>query len=204
MSVHGAPAGYRSKMIWRRKIMPFAGIAMLLTACAATPRSQPTPIATAPRVAICLTSHLLLTLDRIVPGVAQQPGVFFRLTNESRVTCILDGYPTLQPISPSGQIIGAAIREGGSYQIADPGPHPVALAPDSSAYFGYGWTDVTPPAGSTAGCVNTVKVKSIPPGSQSPLEATAQLPSVCPGGYPSVTAVALQPAFGTVGNPAKP
>lgn len=117
---------------------------------------------------------------------------------------MLDGYPTLQPISPSGQAIGVAVRNGGSYQIADPGPHPVVLAPSSSAYFGYGWNDVTQPEGSTAGCMNTVEVKSIPPGSQAPLEATAHLPSVCPGGYPSVTAVALELAFKTAVSPAKP
>jgi len=185
-------------------IVPLAGIAMLLTACATTPGSEPTTTETVSAVANCLTPHLLLTLDRVVPGLAQQPGAFFRLTNMSRETCMLEGYPTLQPISASGQLIGAAVRDGGSYQIADPGPHRVVLTPGSSVYFGYGWGDVTPPEGSTAGCVNTVKVKSIPPDNQSPLEATAQLPSVCPGGYPSVTAVALQRTFATVGSPANP
>ncbi len=159
---------------------------------------------TVPAVATCSTSQLQLTLDRVVPGLAQQPGAFFRLTNESSATCMLDGYPTLQPISPSGQAIGVAVRNGGSYQIADPGPRPVVLTPSSSAYFGYGWSDVTQPEGSTAGCVNTAEVKSIPPGSQAPLGARAQLPSVCPGGDPSVTAVAPEPAFTTAGSPAKP
>lgn len=112
---------------------------------------------------------------------------------------MLDGYPTLQPIGTSGEDIGAAVRNGGSYQISDPGPHRVILAPGSTAYFGYGWTDVTPPTFTTVGCRNTVQAESTPPGSSSALEAIAQLPSVCPGSYPSVTAVALAPAFATSG-----
>ncbi len=167
-----------------------------LKLCAATP--------TIPSGTTCLASVLQLTLDRVVPGLDQQPGAFFRLTNTSGAPCALDGYPTLQPIAPSGQVIGAAVRDGPSYQIGDPGPHPVVLTPGGSAYFGYGWSDVTQPEGSPVGCVNTVQVRSIPPGSETPLEATAQLPSVCPGGYPSVTAVALQSAFAAAGSPANP
>jgi len=185
-------------------IVPLAGMAMLLAACAATPVSEPASTRTEPAGATCTTSHLHLTVDRIIPGLAQQPGAFFRLTNVSSATCTLDGYPTLQPIAPSGQIIGAAVREGGSFQIADPGPHRVVLTPGRSAYFGYGWGDVAQPEGTTAGCADSVKVKSVPPGNRLSLEATAQLPSVCPGGYPSVTAVALEPAFATADSPAKP
>ncbi|MGO8860892.1 MAG: DUF4232 domain-containing protein [Acidimicrobiales bacterium] len=185
-------------------ILAFVGAAAILAACNTTPQRLPRATDTTPEVSTCLVSQLQLTLDRVVPGLAQQPGAFFRFTNTSNATCTLEGYPTLQPISPSGQVIGAAVRNGGSYQIADPGSHPVVLPSGSSAYFGYGWTDVTQPEGSTAGCVDTVRVESVPPGSQSPLEASAKLPSVCPGGYPSVTAVALQPAFTTVGSPAKP
>ena len=199
-----SPAWCRSRAVWQRRIVSFAGVAVLLTACSTTPHGLPRTATRPPKVGTCLASHLQLTLDRVVPGLAQQPGAFFRLNNTSTVTCTLDGYPTLQPISPSGQVIGAAVRNGGSYQISDPGPHPVVLTSGSSAYFGYGWTDVTQPEGSTAGCVNTVKVRSIPPGSQSSLEAAAQLPSVCPGGYPSVTAAALEPEFAAVGSPAKP
>jgi hypothetical protein len=152
----------------------------------------------------CTASQLILTLDRVVPGLMQQPGAFFRLTNASNVACSLTGYPTLQPISASGQVIGAAVREGDSYQISDPGPHDVVLAPDTSAFFGFGWGAVTPPDGTTVGCVHTVDVKSVPPGSEVALEAPAALPSVCPGGSPSVTAVALAPAFAAAGSPAKP
>lgn len=167
-----------------------------LRLCTGTPASPAT--ATAP----CAASQLQLTLDRVVPGLMQQPGAFFRLTNTSNATCSLNGYPTLQPISPAGQVIGAAVRNGGSYQISDPGPHAVVLEPNTSAFFGFGWGNVTPPNGTNAGCVNTVEVRSVPPGSQLPLQTTAQLPSVCPGGYPSVTVVALAPVF--VGSPAKP
>jgi Domain of unknown function (DUF4232) len=112
---------------------------------------------------------------------------------------MLDGYPTLQPIGTSGQEIGAAVRRGGSYRISDPGPHPVILAPGSTAYFGYGWTDVTPPSFTTVGCVDTVGAESTPSGSRSALESIAQLPSVCPGSHPSVTSVALAPASATSG-----
>jgi hypothetical protein len=134
----------------------------------------------------------------------QQPGAFFRFTNTSAASCMLDGYPTLQPLTASGQLIGDAVRNGGTYQIGDPGPQLVVLAPGSSAYFGYGWSDVTQPEGSTAGCSNTTEVTSLPPGSQSALGAPAQLPSVCPGGYPSVTAVAVESAFAAIGSPARP
>ena len=126
-SVRGPPACYRCNVVRLRKIVPLAGIAMLLTGCATTPGSEPTTKETVSRWRHCLTPHLLLTLDRVVPGLAQQPGAFFRLTNMSRGTCMLEGYPTLQPILSSGQLIGAAVRDGGSYQIADPGPHRVVL-----------------------------------------------------------------------------
>ena len=175
-------------------------------ACSGNPHLKlcGTATPTIPSGATCLASQLQLTLDRVVPALDQQPGAFFRLTNTSGAPCTLDGYPTLQPVAPSGPVIGAAVRNGPSYQIGDPGPNPVVLTPGGSAYFGYGWSDVTQPEGSPIGCVNTVQVTSIPPGSETPLPATVQLPSVCPGGYPSVTAVALQPAFAAAGSPANP
>jgi hypothetical protein len=191
-------------VLWQRKVVPLAGITMLLTGCATTPENLPTTAAAASPRATCSTSQLLLSLDRVVPGLAQQPGAFFQLKNISSTTCRLDGHPTLQPIAASGQVFGAATRDGGPYQIGDPGPHTVILAPDSSASFGYGREDVTQPEGSTAGCVNTIEVQSTPPGSTLPLKTAARLPSVCPGGFPSVTAVALKSAFTTAMSPATP
>lgn len=161
-------------------------------------------IAAVPTSGSCTTSDLQLTLDRVVPALMQQPGAFFRLANTSNSTCTLDGYPSLEPVSGTGQIIGAAIADGGSYQISDPGPQKVTLLPGGSAYFGYGWSDVTLPLGSVAGCVDTVRVESIPPGGSTPLNARAALPSVCPGGFPGVTAVAPASAFTADGSPARP
>lgn len=143
----------------------------------------------------CSTSDLRLRLDRVESAVMQQPGAFLSFTNTSNSSCHMDGYPSLELVSGTGQIIGAAIRDSGNYLITDPGPQTVTLAPGASAYFGYGWSDVTQPLGSTVGCVDTVKAVSIPPGGAIPLYATAALPSVCPGGFPSVTAVAPASAF---------
>ena len=125
----------------------------------------------------------------------QQPGAFLSFTNTSSSSCHMDGYPSLEPVSATGQIIGAAIRDSGNYLITDPGPQTVTLAPGASAYFGYGWSDVTQPLGSSVGCIDTVMAVSIPPGGAIPLYATAALPSVCPGGFPSVTAVAPASPF---------
>jgi hypothetical protein len=152
----------------------------------------------------CTASDLQLKLDRVAPAVMQQPGAFFVFTNMSNSSCHLDGYPSLEPISGTGQIIGTAIRESGNYLISDPGPQTVTLAPGGSAYFGYGWSDVRQPLGFPADCVDTVRVESIPPGGATPLTATAALPSVCPGGFPSVTAVAPAPAFAAGDSPAQP
>jgi Protein of unknown function (DUF4232) len=163
-----------------------------------------TTIAAVPSSASCAAPDLQLMLDHVASALMQQPAAFFRIRNISDSPCMLDGYPSLAPVSGTGQIIGAAIRDGGSYQINDPGPQTVILAPGGSAYFGYGWSDVSQPLGSTAGCLASVRVESIPPGSATPLQATAVLPSVCPGGFPSVTALALASGFAADESPAEP
>jgi hypothetical protein len=84
------------------------------------------------------------------------------------------------------------------------GSHSVTLSAGTSAYFGYGWVDFTPPGGTTAGCITTTKVESAPPGDLSPLTVAVQLSAVCPGGAPSMTAVASAKAFSAVSSPASP
>jgi hypothetical protein len=150
----------------------------------------------------CRSNQLQLTLDRVIPPLSNQPAAFFRYTNVSSSTCTLYGYPTLQTYTSSGKLIGTSAIHNGSYQIFNPGPHLVTLVPGGSAYFGYGFTDVTP-SGTTAECVDTSTAKSVPPGDTTPLTTSAELPSVCPG-LRSVTAVATTQAFVADGSPAKP
>ena len=43
----------------------------------------------------------------------------------------------------SGHPVSKGIRRGNSYQVNDPGRHPVTLQPGQSAYFGFGWVNKT-------------------------------------------------------------
>jgi len=142
-----------------------------------------TPPAASPS-ASCGASDLELTLDRVAPALMQQPSALFRFTNTSHSACTLDGYPSVEPVAATGQIIGAAIRDSGSYLIIDPGPQTVTLAAGGSAYFGYGWSDVSQPLGTTAGCLGAVRVESIPPGSATPLTTRRRAPLGLPGWIP--------------------
>jgi Protein of unknown function (DUF4232) len=126
----------------------------------------------------------------------QQPAAFFRFTNTSLRTCTLYGYPGFELIDISGKVIGLTVRRGPSYQINDPGPQRVTLAPGGSAYFGFGWVDVNEPNGDTIGCVMAGSAMAIPPNTTQQLRAAARLSSfVCPKSGGSVTAVALPNAF---------
>jgi hypothetical protein len=126
----------------------------------------------------------------------EQPAAFFRFTNRSARACTLDGYPGLQLLDASGRVINLTIGRGPSYQINDPGARVVTLTPDSSAYFGFGWSSVNQPNGNTVGCVMVTSAQATPPNATEQLSTTALLsPPVCSHAGGSVTAVALANAF---------
>ncbi len=143
----------------------------------------------------CRANQLRLSLDKTLRGLASQAGAFFRLANISGTACSIFGYPGFQALGMSGSVETIGVSYGASYQINDPGPHNVPLSPGQSAYFGVGWGDYDAVRDTTHGCINTTRVVSDPPNTNSALSTSATLTSICPegGGSPKVTLTAVAP-----------
>ena len=179
---------------WTRRA---TGVPVTTTTTSTTPTTRaPTTTTAATGAPACTTAQLKLSLARDLGSLMEQPGAYFALTNMSSNACTLAGYPTLSLYTASRQIIDMIERHGDSYQINDPGVHPIVVQPRQSAYFGFGWTDVNYPDGGTeTGCVSVVSVAVIVPGTQLPLNASAPLGELfCPPGG-TVTAIAPRSAF---------
>jgi hypothetical protein len=160
--------------------------------------------AVGPAAAGCRSDQLRLTLDRALPGASNQAAAYFQLMNVSGTTCTLDGYPGFAIVDASGSVEDVTVTQGSSYEIDDPGPHVVTLAPGQAAYFGVGWAVFDMVDSTSQGCVDTFEVASVPPHASSALRTTAGLHDICPegGGLPKVTVTAVAPksAF-TVSSP---
>ncbi len=88
-------------------------------------------------------------------------GVTLQLTNSSRHTCALDGYPGLRLLNSRHQILHTVTHWGSIWYADDPGRKLVDLAPGQAAQTGLGWTyagssavrasylEVTPPDSAT-------------------------------------------------------
>jgi hypothetical protein len=151
---------------------------------------------TAPASTTCAASQVRLALDRDLGSLMQQPGAYFGLTNTSATACTLEGYPSVVLYSTSGVAYSSGMQDGSSYQIDDPGAHPVLVSPAATVYFGFGWTDVNQVDGGTEkGCVSIARVVAVIPGASGSLGATAPLSELfCPS-YGRVTAIAPREAF---------
>lgn len=76
------------------------------------------------------------------PGAAGNEGTSIILTNTSAQSCTLYGYPTVEYIDSSGNIISNVVEElTGSMIFANPSPSSVTIAPGKTASFGIGYTE---------------------------------------------------------------
>jgi hypothetical protein len=147
----------------------------------------------------CTPVALRLALGRDVGSVMQQPAAFFTITNTSAIPCVLNGYPVLVLFDATGRTVPGTISHGGAYQLNDPGPRDVTVAPGETVYFGFGWVDTNPGNGDTNGCVYSARAVVRVPGSAVPLTTPARLSNVICGAG-SVTAFAPRAAF-TIATP---
>jgi hypothetical protein len=122
--------------------------------------------------ASCKSSQLTFSEFGDPTGLVGNSGGIFSFTNNSNTTCTLEGYPTFEAYSLSGQTVPQSAKDGGNYMYTDPGKQLVNLSTGNSAYFAVGWnrgqaqdTCLGPPTASTT----YMFAKSTPPGGNSPL-----------------------------------
>jgi hypothetical protein len=141
--------------------------------------------ATAPSAAVpaCTTPDLRV---RVVLSLRSDDkhhaGVTLQLTNSSRHTCTLDGYPGLRLLNSRRQVLHTVTHWGSTWYADDPGRKLVDLAPGQVAQTGVGWTH----AGSSAVSVSYLEVT--PPDSATHL--TISFRQRVDGGDLDVTALA--------------
>ena len=109
-------------------------------------------------------------------------GVTLQLTNSSRHTCALDGYPGLRLLNSRRQVLHTVTHWGSTWYADDPGRKLVDLAPGQVAQTGLGW----PHTGSSAVSVSYLEVT--PPDSATYL--TISFRQRVDGGDLDVTALA--------------
>jgi hypothetical protein len=134
-------------------------------------------------VAACTTPDLRV---RVVLSLRSDDkhhaGVTLQLTNSSRHTCRLEGYPGLRLLNSRRQALHTVTHWGSTWYADDPGRKLVDLAPGQVAQTGLGWTH----AGSSAVSVSYLEVT--PPDSATHL--TISFRQRVDGGDLDVTALA--------------
>jgi uncharacterized protein YecT (DUF1311 family) len=99
----------------------------------------------------------------------------FILTNASRRTCSLRGYPGMAVLDAAGAVLRDRVERGSGYLVTDPGPRRVVLPPGRSASYSLGFSgDVV------EGCADGAKVRITPPDERTSLTVSS-IVTVCPG-----------------------
>jgi len=114
--------------------------------------------------------------------VSQAAGTTLVLTNSSRHTCALDGYPDLGLLNSRHQLLHTVTHQGSTFWANDPGRRLVDLAPGQTVRAGLAWTH----AGSSA--VSASYLEVTPPNSTTHL--TINFRQLVDGGDLDVTALA--------------
>ena len=86
---------------------------------------------------VCRGTRLALSVGNDVPAGSGQNPVTVRLTNRGRVSCILNGYPTVSFSDRRGPIpfvVKQGGGHGGDQQVTRRTPRPVLIGPGRSAY----------------------------------------------------------------------
>jgi glucosylceramidase len=115
-------------------------------------------------------------VDRVAANYYSQTLV---LSNISRRTCAMRGYPGLQLVGREGRVLHVTVRDGGGYTFADHGRGLVTLAPGGMASFAFGGLGID--GGRHRRCPTATSVRVVPPEAQGQL-GVASGASVCPEG----------------------
>ena len=92
-------------------------------------------------VAACTPSDLRVSLDGSASDSASHgAGLTLALTNSSRHTCALDGYPGLRLLDSRHQVLHTVTHWGSTFFANDPGRRLVDLAPGQTARASLAWT----------------------------------------------------------------
>lgn len=143
----------------------------------------------------CAAGELRLTAGQDLGSLMQQPAAYFGLTNTAAAPCKVLGYPSVAFFDGAGHRISAEERRGTTYQINDPGPAEVTLAPGVAGWFGVGWIAVNM-NGDRDGCVDPAAVGVVPPGGGRQMRIPVRVrAAICPRSGLIVTAVALRASF---------
>ncbi|MGH3121584.1 MAG: DUF4232 domain-containing protein [Streptosporangiaceae bacterium] len=153
---------------------------------AAVPASAAAPSAAA---AACTTSDLRVSLGGSATGSASHAaGLILTLTNSSRHTCALDGYPGLELLNSRHQVLHTITRRGSTFYANDPGRRLPGLAPGQTARASLAWTRARSSA------VSASYLNITPPGSTARLQ-TISFRQHIDGGDLDVTALARTVSF---------
>ena len=139
-------------------------------------------------VAACTTSDLRVSLNGSASdSLSHAVGLILTLTNSSRHTCALDGYPGLGLLNSRHQVLHTVTHWGSTFYANDPGRRLVDLAPGQTARASLAWTQ----AGSSA--VSASYLDVTPPDSTAHL--TISFRQHIDGGDLDVTALARTVPF---------
>ena len=151
---------------------------------ATTPSATPTPSSQA----ACAANALSAAPGRSSAATGHVSRVVV-LTNTSRTTCVLNGYPDLKRLDADAGPVPTKVVQGGGFSFPDQPPQPVRLAPQGTASFATDWATAT---GYPQGCPESTKLQITPPGSSAPL--TIDMPvQACPDGTMHVSAIVPGP-----------
>jgi uncharacterized protein DUF4232 len=163
-----------------------AGSASPARTPAASGTSATVPASAAARsaaVAACTTSDLRISVALSLRSDDKlHTGLTLQLTNSSRQTCALDGYPGLRLLDSRRQVLHTVTHRGSTWYADDPGRKLVDLAPGQAAQTGLGWTHADSRA------VSASYLEVTPPGSTTHL--TVSFRQLVDGGDLDVTALA--------------
>ncbi len=153
---YGAPGGRSRLTRWAPMTAAavIAGIAIAVTGLAACARNAQGPTApgssasvsnppattasSAPaRVAACLASQLTASIARR-GSTASAPFLIVALRNTATEPCTLSGYPGIAVYAAASTAPVPIAIQHGTYEQADPGPHPVRLPAGGQASFALG------------------------------------------------------------------
>jgi hypothetical protein len=166
-----------------------SGTATRAPGTSGTPVTVPTSAAA---VAACTTSGLRISVDGAASdSLGQAAGTELVLTNSSRHTCALHGYPGLQLLDSRRHVLPTVTRQGSTFYANDPGRRPVDLAPGQTARAALAWT------AAGRGAVSASYLEVTPPGSASHVTITFR--KRVDGGKLDVTAVARTVPLGLPG-----
>jgi len=105
---------------------------------AAVPASAAAPSAAA---ATCTTADLRVSLDgSATDSASHAAGVILTLTNSSKHTCALNGYPGLELLNSRHRVLQTITHRGSTFYANDPGRRLLDLAPGQTARAGLAWT----------------------------------------------------------------